>query len=259
MTPIGSDPTRRSPTSVVAAVDGSAVKSRPLTPLEPVATNSREPTTTPTDSAARDAGGGRPPRLGAVGPELVGEANARIESACGGRAELASEGVIVGVVQAGTADFPRLREFAPVVESLRSVAPRVVLWAGEQAVVYFVYNDTPVDSRRLADGDGTVRFVADAVLYEIPRDLAAEELERGRHVAEVLVDLADLRGVGRRGPEHGPEATERSLERGMERCAPLPITSGTPSPSTSERPLPQGGLSFGPRTTKGGPEAALRH
>ena len=70
--------------------------------------------------------------------------------------------------------FPRLREFVPVAESLRSVAPRVVLGAGEQAVVYFVYNGTPVDSRRLRDGDETVRFVADAVLYEIPRDLAAE-------------------------------------------------------------------------------------
>jgi superfamily II DNA or RNA helicase len=189
-------------------------------------------------------------RLGAVGPELVGEVNARIARACGGSAELASEGAVVGVVQAGApdrnvmpgsaelasegavigvvqagapdrnvmpggaelasegaivgvvhagapdrivmpggagdgaagaegrpgeaADFPRLREFAPVVESLRSVAPRVVLGAGEQAVVYFIYNDTPVDSRRLRDGDGTVRFVADAVLYEIPRDLAAE-------------------------------------------------------------------------------------
>ncbi|HEY2400432.1 MAG TPA: hypothetical protein VGI23_08755, partial [Steroidobacteraceae bacterium] len=145
-------------------------------------------------------------RLGAVGPELVGEMNARIARACGGSAaqgssvstlagavqgdaaeragvsrvaDAASPGTDVGAAGAerrrgGAAYFPRLREFAPVVESLRSVAPRVVLGAGEQAIVYFVYNDTPVDSRRLRDGDRTVRFVADAALYEIPRDLAAE-------------------------------------------------------------------------------------
>lgn len=92
-------------------------------------------------------------RLGPVGPELVNEVNERIARGVG---------------------FPRLREVEPVVESLRSVTPRVVLGPGEQAVVYFVYNGTPVDSRRLRDGETTVRFMADAVLYQIPRDLAAE-------------------------------------------------------------------------------------
>jgi superfamily II DNA or RNA helicase len=179
-------------------------------------------------------------RLGAVGPELVGEVNTRIGRVCGGSVELESGGVLAVVVQAAAADgvgvsnsaaervgmfggaeggaseadrvgmpagagdgaagaddvgmpcgagdgaagadrgrgaagdFPRLRQFAPVVEALRSVSPRVVLGTGEQAVVYFVYNNTPVDSRRLRDGDGTVRFMAESVLYEIPRDLAAE-------------------------------------------------------------------------------------
>jgi superfamily II DNA or RNA helicase len=108
-------------------------------------------------------------RLGAVGPELVGELNARIERA---RGRDGAAGTDRGRGAGG--DFPRLREFAPVVEALRSVAPRVVLGAGEQAVVYFVYNNTPVDSRRLRDSDGTVRVMAESVLYEIPRDLAAE-------------------------------------------------------------------------------------
>ena len=101
-------------------------------------------------------------RLEAVGPELVDEVNSRIERAC---AE--SETTVA-------AHFPRLHAFAPVVDSLRSVTPRLLLGPAEQAVVHFVYNGTPVDSRRLREGQTLVRFMADAVLYEIPRDLVAE-------------------------------------------------------------------------------------
>ena len=97
-------------------------------------------------------------RLGGVGPELVDEVNERIEGA--------SDDISGG--------FPRLQAFTPVTDSLRSIAPRLVLGAGEQALLYFIYNGTPVDSRRLRDGNELVRFMAEGVLHEIPRDPAAE-------------------------------------------------------------------------------------
>jgi superfamily II DNA or RNA helicase len=153
-------------------------------------------------------------RLGGVGPELVDEVNERIESACGastgrsgGRQEAVggdeTQGVagvrgdetqsVVGVggrhaksnscdaaaashgdTVAASGGFPRLQAFTPVADSLRSIAPRLVLGAGEQALLYFIYNGTPVDSRRLRDGNELVRFMAEGVLHEIPRDPAAE-------------------------------------------------------------------------------------
>lgn len=100
--------------------------------------------------------------LGAVAPERVDEVNARIAAAAGGMS------------------FPRLRAVAPIADSLRSVTPRVVLAVDEQTLLYFVYNGTAVDSRRLGDGDGLVRVMAGTVLYEIPRDLVAESLFRSQ-------------------------------------------------------------------------------
>ncbi|MBS0418699.1 MAG: DEAD/DEAH box helicase [Proteobacteria bacterium] len=131
--------------------------------------------------------------LGSVAPEWVGEVNGRIEDVCGSTGVGGGAGVDggagvgggAGAMGAGDgfaagADFPRLRTFTPVTDSLRAVAPRLVLAGDEQAILYFVYNGTPVDSRRLSDQPGPVRFVADAVLYEIPRDLAAEATFRSQ-------------------------------------------------------------------------------
>ncbi len=117
--------------------------------------------------------------LGAIGPERVREVNERIARALGAAPVAAVPTEVTGVAAAsaggaGSGTFPQLREFAPVVESLRSITPRVVFGPGEQAIVSFVYNGTPVDRRRLRDEEATVRFMADGVLYEIPRDPAAE-------------------------------------------------------------------------------------
>jgi superfamily II DNA or RNA helicase len=102
-------------------------------------------------------------RLGAVGPEFVDEVNARIEAAFGAH----------GPAPGGTS-FPRLRSVAPIPEPLRSITPLLVLAADAQALLHFVYNGTPVDSGRLHEKHELVRLMAGAVLYEIPRDRAAE-------------------------------------------------------------------------------------
>jgi superfamily II DNA or RNA helicase len=96
-------------------------------------------------------------RLGPVPPEGVAAVNARIDAA-------------------GAALLPRLRSMAPIPTPLLSVTPRLVLSADEQALLYFVYNGTPVDSRRLPDDQAPARVMIGGSLYEIPRDRAAEQL-----------------------------------------------------------------------------------
>ena len=76
--------------------------------------------------------------------------------------------------------LPRLRSVAPIAHSLRSVTPRLVLSADEQALLYFVYNGTPVDSRRLPDDQALVRVMSADSLHEIPRDRVAEKLFRSQ-------------------------------------------------------------------------------
>jgi SNF2 family DNA or RNA helicase len=69
-----------------------------------------------------------------------------------------------------------------VVEALRSVTPRLVLAAESQALLYFVYNGTPVDSRRLSESQALARVMVGAQLHEIPRDPIAEQLFRSQLV-----------------------------------------------------------------------------
>jgi superfamily II DNA or RNA helicase len=96
-------------------------------------------------------------RLGPVPPEGVAAVNVRIDAA-------------------GATLLPRLRSMAPIPTPLRSVTPRLVLSANEQALLYFVYNGTPVDSRRLPDDQAPARVMIGGSLHEIPRDRAAETL-----------------------------------------------------------------------------------
>jgi SNF2 family DNA or RNA helicase len=86
------------------------------------------------------------------------------------------------VAAAAAVPFPRLRSVAPVAESLRSVTPRLVLTADQQALLYFVYNGTPVDSRRLPEDQALARVMVGAQLHEIPRDHTAEQLLRSQLV-----------------------------------------------------------------------------
>ena len=96
--------------------------------------------------------------LGPVSPEQVAAVNARIDEA------------------AGNSTFPRLRSVSALAQTLADVKPRLVLSADEQAVVYFIYNGVPVDSRRLLAGQAMVRLLVGDSLYEIPRDLERERL-----------------------------------------------------------------------------------
>ncbi len=72
---------------------------------------------------------------------------------------------------------------APVEDVLRSVTPRLVLAGNEQALLHFVYNGTPVDSRRLRDDQALVRIMVGAQLREIPRDFPAEQRFRSQLAA----------------------------------------------------------------------------
>jgi superfamily II DNA or RNA helicase len=106
----------------------------------------------PPETALRDLA-----RLGPVPPEGVAAVNARID---------ATDATLL----------PRLRSMAPIRTPLLSVTPRLVLSADEQALLYFVYNGTPVDSRRLPDDQALARVMIGGSLHEIPRDRAAEQL-----------------------------------------------------------------------------------
>jgi superfamily II DNA or RNA helicase len=105
-----------------------------------------------------------------------------------------------GAGLAAKANFPRLQTLTPIADSLRSITPRLVLSGDEQAILYFVYNGTPVDSRRLSDLPGRVRFVADTVLYEVPRDLAAEATFRSQLAELPTGRLAWLQFMMKRVP-----------------------------------------------------------
>ena len=94
----------------------------------------------------------------AVPPEQVAAVNARID-------ELA-----------GSLPFPRLRSVSALAQALVDLKPRLVLSADERAVIYFIYNGVPVDSRRLLALQETVRLMVGDSLYEIPRDPDREKL-----------------------------------------------------------------------------------
>ena len=103
----------------------------------------------------------------AVPPEQVHAVNARIDEV------------------AGSLPFPRLRCVSAFAQALVDLKPRLVLSADERAVVYFIYNGVPVDSRRLLARQETVRLMAGDSLYEIPRDLDRERLFESQ-LADVL-------------------------------------------------------------------------
>jgi len=95
-------------------------------------------------------------RRAAVAPEQVAAVNAQIDD------------------EAGSSPFPRLRSVSAIAQALASLAPRLILSADERALLYFVYNGTPVDSRRLREEQDTVRAMVGDLLYEIPRDRGVE-------------------------------------------------------------------------------------
>jgi superfamily II DNA or RNA helicase len=112
----------------------------------------------------------------AVAPEQVAAVNARIDEV------------------AGSLPFPRLRSVSALAQALMDLKPRLVLSAGEQAVVYFIYNGVPVDSRRLPAGRETVRLMVGDSLCEIPRDIERERLFESQ-LAEVLGTVPEDRSA----------------------------------------------------------------
>jgi superfamily II DNA or RNA helicase len=94
----------------------------------------------------------------AVEPEQVAAVNARIDEV------------------AGSLPFPRLRSVPALAQALLDLKPRLVLSAEERAVIYFIYNGVPVDSRRLLARQEAVRLMVGDSLHEIPRDRNREGL-----------------------------------------------------------------------------------
>ena len=99
-------------------------------------------------------------QLAPIAPEEIATTNQRIVAAGGG--------------------FPTLAEYPVQKSDLLSLTVRLTLTGGPEARVHFVYNGLPVESNRLKDEHATVRQMTDAVLYEIPRDLARERQWRAR-------------------------------------------------------------------------------
>jgi superfamily II DNA or RNA helicase len=97
-------------------------------------------------------------QLPPVTPEQVAALNVRIDEV------------------AGSWPFPRLRNVPALAQALVDLKPRLLMSAAEQAVLYFVYNGVPVDSRRLLERQDAVRLMAGDSLYEIPRDVDRERL-----------------------------------------------------------------------------------
>jgi superfamily II DNA or RNA helicase len=108
-------------------------------------------------------------RLAPVAPEQTAAVNARIDAMTAGSALALPR-------------FPRLSNVTAALQPLHSLTPRLVLSADSHASLYFVYNGTPVDSRRLRssgqppDQPGTVRLLSNGSLHEVPRDLERERL-----------------------------------------------------------------------------------
>jgi superfamily II DNA or RNA helicase len=80
----------------------------------------------------------------------------------------------------GAAKLPRLRTIAAERQSISRPTARLVLAAGPEAMLEFVYNGVPVDSRRLSSEGEVVRQMAGDSLYEIPRDRDTESRLRAR-------------------------------------------------------------------------------
>jgi len=88
------------------------------------------------------------------------------------------------------ADFPRPAAIS-VHRRVRSAPQaRLVLAAGPDAALFFVYNGAALDSRALPAGADTVRRVVDGVLYEIERDPETEG-QLQMHLAGMLPQGAE--------------------------------------------------------------------
>ena len=135
-------------------------------------------------------------RLGSVPPERVDEVNKRIESASAGIAALegmtkdaidsfaglesttpGTAGSVAGpegttpdtvgnspglkaMTPATVGRFPRLHAFTPVTDSLRSIAPRLVLSNEKQALLKFINKDKPENKKRKNESNTEVRIIA---------------------------------------------------------------------------------------------------
>jgi superfamily II DNA or RNA helicase len=80
----------------------------------------------------------------------------------------------------GSMTFPRLRTIAIQREALSRLAAKLVLSAGPQGSLYFVYNGLPVDSARLHEDDGVVRQMSADSLHEVDRERETERRLRAR-------------------------------------------------------------------------------
>jgi superfamily II DNA or RNA helicase len=112
----------------------------------------------------------------AVPPEQVTAVNARVDEV------------------AGTLAFPRLRSVSALAHALVDLKARLVLSADEQAVIHYVYNGVPVDSRRLLALQGSVRVMVGDSLHEIPRDFDRERLFQSQ-LADVLRTVPEDRSA----------------------------------------------------------------
>jgi superfamily II DNA or RNA helicase len=83
-------------------------------------------------------------------------------------------------IAASPTRFPTLQTLPIEKRRLTSLTARLTLVQGPATILYYVYNDLPVDSGRLQDERATVRQMMDGVLYEIPRDHALERQFRAR-------------------------------------------------------------------------------
>jgi superfamily II DNA or RNA helicase len=72
------------------------------------------------------------------------------------------------------ATFPRPRTLSVQRQTLSSLQARLVLSAGPESTLHFVYNGLAIDSRSLRAEQDTVRVMAGDILHEVERDRDAE-------------------------------------------------------------------------------------
>ncbi|HEY6923520.1 MAG TPA: hypothetical protein VI653_08635, partial [Steroidobacteraceae bacterium] len=115
-----------------------------------------------------------------VAPEQVAATNLQIADENAAAATTINAIAHNGVGAMRPTPFPTLQTLPLEQRPLTSLTARLVLSQGPAATLYFIYNDLPVDSRRLQNADAAVRQMMDGVLYEVPRDLALERQFRER-------------------------------------------------------------------------------
>lgn len=97
-----------------------------------------------------------------IAPERIAAANEHISRHAGGHG------------------FPRLRQISIQPQPLLRIQARLVLSAGPQATVHYLYNGLQVDAGSLPASQPTVRAMSGDVLYEIERDADAEQRLRAQ-------------------------------------------------------------------------------